>query len=101
MLSLSLVKKFENYAEQRGVSKVARSQRGFLTQYKNGNLTPEWKAKREAFIARHLAKAKKDNEPTLEQSGKYKGMPTRRETALIMWAFSRLPQQTLKKIKLS
>lgn len=98
MLSLTLVKKFEEYAKKRNVSTVARSSRGFLTMYKNNKIDDYWKRRRNGFIARHVAKAKKDNEPMIEQSGKYKGLPTRRETALIMWAYSRIPKTRLENL---
>lgn len=81
-MSLKSVKKYEAEARRRGVSKVARSPRGFLTAYKRArtsrNLSDSWKRKRINFIKRHLVQ--------------YRKKPTRRrELALIMWAFKPLP----------
>lgn len=87
-LTLACVKSFENQARSRGVSKVARSKRGFLTAYKRAGgdpkrLPPAWRRKRDAFVARHMAQVKKRREPLYEN-----GRPTRRHLALIMWAYS-------------
>lgn len=62
-----------------GVSEVARSPRGFLTAYRRAggnaaNLSTEWKKKRLAFIARHMAQYRK--------SPSY-----RRRLSLITWAY--------------
>lgn len=62
-----------------GVSKVARSPRGFLTAYKRvggspSKLSEAWKRKRNGFIARHLAQYNVN--PIL-----------RRKLALIAWAY--------------
>ena len=77
ILPLNQVEMFEPIARKMNVSKVARSERGFLTAYKKAksynDLPEEWKRKREAFIARHLVQYNK--RPTL-----------RRALALIMWA---------------
>jgi hypothetical protein len=58
------------------VSEMARSKGQFLDQYKQHgtNLPPEWKLKRENFIKRHMAQYIKN--PT-----------TRRQLALITWAY--------------
>lgn len=79
MLSLKTIAKYEPDMERLKVSLVARSPRGFLTAYKKvgGNinkLSGEWKAKRLAFIARHLPQYRKN--PTY-----------RRRLALIAWAY--------------
>ncbi len=77
MLSLKTIKKYEPDMERLGVSRIARSRRGFLTAYKRaGNpnrLSDEWKQKRKAFIARHGVQYHKN--PT-----------NRRRLALIAWA---------------
>jgi len=79
MLSLKTIKKYEPEMKRLGVSKVARSRRGFLTAYKRagGNpdkLSDDWKKKRKAFIARHLIS--------------YKKKPSRRRLlALRAWAY--------------
>jgi hypothetical protein len=77
MLSLKTIRRYEPEIKRLGVSKVARSNRGFLVAYKRaGNadkLSDSWKKKRLAFIARH--------------GKQYEGKPTkRRRLALIAWA---------------
>ena len=76
LLPLSEVVKYEEEAARLKVSEVARSSRGFLTAYKRygTNLPEEWRVKRKAFIARHLAQYRKNPTP-------------RRRLALIMWAY--------------
>ena len=95
-LSLAKVKKYENQARERGVSKVARSPRGFLTAYKkagtSGNLTDYWHRRRYGFIARHMAQVKQNREPLWETVRGQK-RPTRRHLALIMWAYSPEPSK--------
>ncbi|MFA5053242.1 MAG: hypothetical protein WC565_04250 [Parcubacteria group bacterium] len=90
-LSLGNVLAWESEAARRGVSEVARSNRGFLRAYETAGsaraLSPEWRAKREGFIARHMAQA--SNEPWFDA----KGRPTRRHLALIMWAYSPQPSR--------
>lgn len=75
---------WEKEAARRGVSKVARSSRGFMRAYQRAgswkNLSPEWKRKRNAFVARHMAQGKSEQ---LWKDGK----PSRRALALIMWAY--------------
>lgn len=71
-----------------GVSKVARSPRGFLTAYRRAGGNPDklsdaWDAKREAFIKRHMAQVKKRGEKLWKG-----GEPTKRHLALIAWAYS-------------
>lgn len=77
MLSLKTISKYEPEMKRLGVSKVARSQRGFLTAYKRAGssdkLSKGWKQKRKGFIARH--------------GKQYSRIPTRRRRlALIAWA---------------
>jgi hypothetical protein len=64
-LPLKEIKKMEPEMRSLKVSEVARSPRGFLTQYKrvNGNsdkLSDKWKVKRNGFIKRHMAQYNKD-----------------------------------------
>jgi len=78
MLSLKTINKYEPEMKRLGVSKVARSRRGFLSAYKRAGssdkLSDNWKRKRKAFIARHNAQ--------------YKKKPTRRRRlALIAWGY--------------
>lgn len=87
-LKLSTVKRWEPEARRRGVSKVARSSRGFLSAYKRAGsaskLSDEWKRARHGFIARHMAQVKNRSEPLFKPNGS----PTDRHLALIMWAYS-------------
>lgn len=86
-LSVQTVLKFEPLARARGVSEVARSKRGFLTQYKRHGqigLDPYWWTRRKNFISRHMAQLVGRNEPLFQADG----TPTRRHLALIMWAYS-------------
>jgi len=81
------MQKWEKLAKQRGVSKVARSPRGFLAAYKRAgykasNLSDKWKRKRSAFIKRHLAQVKKRREKLWKN-----GKPTKRLIALRIWAY--------------
>lgn len=78
MLSLRTISKYEPEMKRLGVSKVARSRRGFLFAYKRAGspetLSDDWKRKREGFIARHGVQ--------------YKKKPTRRRRlALIAWGY--------------
>lgn len=87
-LSLAECQRWEPLAERLGVSEVARSPRGFLTAYKAagghaGRLSPAWRARREAFIARHMAQVEINDESLFRN-----GQPSRRHLALIMWAYS-------------
>jgi hypothetical protein len=88
-LPLSIIRKFEPLMKDQGVSVVARSSAGFLTAYKRSSglangLSDHWIAKREAFLARHMAQLIANDEPLY---GKEK-MPARRHLALIAWAYS-------------
>lgn len=87
-LPLRQVERFVPLMQERGVSEVARSPRGFLTAYRRaggpGNLPPDWLQRREAFIARHEAQVRRRGEPLYERDGS----PTRRHLALIAWAYS-------------
>ncbi len=78
---------FLGQAEERGVSKVARSTRGFMTEYQRagsaaamrnrpvpGYPGQTWGQRRNAFVKRHLAQYRKN-------------ATDRRRLALIMWAY--------------
>lgn len=89
VLPLAEVERWEPLAATSGVSAVARSKAGFLGAYRAAKgrfdrLPAAWRAKREAFLARHLAQAK--GEAMFDG-----GMPTRRHLALVMWAYSPEP----------
>jgi hypothetical protein len=86
-MSLREVLAYESEMDRLGVSKVARSPRGFLTAYKQGHtaaatkrmVVPDhpnqtWGQRRDQFVARHLAQ--------------YEKHPTyRRWLALVAWAY--------------
>lgn len=98
-LPLDVVTAYLPLAKQLGVSVVARSPRGFLTAYQEAGGDPQdlsdwWRARREAFIARHMAQVKKRKEPLWED-----GLPTRRHLALIMWAYSPAPQRVMDQVE--
>lgn len=97
-MSLSLARKFEDMAKDLGVSKVARSSRGFFTQYKKAQghpdrLTEWWRNRRNNFVKRHMAQVKAHGESLVKD-----GLPTRRHLALIMWAYSPMSEDRLKKM---
>jgi len=73
---LKVIKKYEPEMERLKVSEVARSPRGFLTNFKRnkGKINESWETKRNGFIARTLPPYKK--KPTV-----------RRRLALIAWAY--------------
>ena len=90
-MSLRDVLRYEPEMERLGVSKVARSPRGFLTAYKQARtaavtkrmMVPDhpqtWAERRNQFIARHLAQ--------------YRANPTyRRWLALLAWAYRPLTE---------
>ena len=90
----------EPTAAVEGVSKVARSRRGFVRAYEKSDGRPDymgvekktqedWTQRRENFIARHMAQVKKRKEPLWEG-----GEPTRRHLALMMWAYTPTPART-------
>lgn len=88
-LPLSVILKLVPQMEQQGVSKIARSPRGFLTAYREArgdhqSLDDRWIAQREAFIARHMAQLVSNDESLYDESGN----PTRRHLALVAWAYS-------------
>lgn len=82
-MPLDLVLAFEKVAADLGVSKVARSPKGFLKVYKEGRIDDYWRKRRQNFIERHMAIVEKNNESLWKN-----GYPTRRHLALIMWAYS-------------
>lgn len=88
-LSLRCLERWLPEAAARGVSEVARSERGFVAAYRavRGDprrLPTEWRRKRAAFLARHEAQRRAGREPLYGADGR----PTRRHLALIMWAWS-------------
>ncbi len=88
-LPLTVISRLVPMMERRGVSKIARSPRGFLSAYRRAggdhrSLDDGWVARREAFIARHVAQMVANDEPLYDESGR----PTRRHLALVAWAYS-------------
>jgi hypothetical protein len=73
---LKVIRQYEPEMKRLKVSEVARSPRGFLTNLKrnDGRITPEWEARRNGFISRHMAQYRKHRTP-------------RRRLALIAWAY--------------
>ena len=92
-LPLKLTLEVEPFAASRGVSDVARSQRGFMRAFEKagsyGKLDDYWRNRRDNFVARHMAQVKKRGEPLWEADG----APTRRHLALVMWAYSPDPER--------
>jgi len=91
-----VIEKFIPMMERRGVSEIARSPRGFLTAYLNADgdpkkMHPDWLAKRDGFIARHMAQVIRNYEYLYDTSGS----PTRRHLALIAWAYTPEPAEIL------
>lgn len=124
-ISLSTANAYKNYAKEREVSKVARGEQkssqtalGFMQAYNKAKgkreimrnfsvkkTTPgnpgkdqTWAQRRNAFCKRHTAQQSSQKDPPLETKGKYKGLPTRRETGKIMWACSSLSESKLKNL---
>lgn len=87
-LSRRTIDRWRPLAKRLGVSKVARSGRGFMAAfakagYRVSRLPERWKRKRSAFIKRHMAQVRKRREKLWKN-----GQPTRRHLALMMWAYS-------------
>ena len=80
--------------KKQGVSKVARSKRGFLTAYKGHKIDQWWENRRENFIGRHMAQVKNREEKLWVH-----GHPSRRHLALIAWAYSPTPTRLRKYIQ--
>lgn len=76
-ISYKQIESFLPEMKRLGVSEVARSEKGFLKQYKKYgiNLPQEWKIKRINFIKRHLVQYNKNK-------------TYRRMLALIAWAYN-------------
>jgi len=119
IVPLALALEFEPLAAERGVSRVARGEvrsrvtdGGFLQAAKRArgskaalaqmpirrNAEQTWWQRRSAFCKRHRAQQKAQDAPALERSGRYQGLPTRRELAMIMWMCSSLPAARLRQI---
>lgn len=104
-LPLEVVLAAEPAMQARGVSRVARSQRGFLRAYERARGNPRrlgntprstpnrdpypWQKRRDEFVARHMAQLEANGEPLWEEDG----TPTRRHLSLIAWAYSPEPEK--------
>lgn len=72
--------------KEKNVSEKARSSDGFLTYYKNNPvLNDYWAKKRNAFIKRTLAAAKKNKEDLNLYTDK--NLISRRRLSLLAWAY--------------
>jgi hypothetical protein len=92
-LPLDVIDRWIELMESEGVSKVARSRRGFLAAYEKAGgdpaaLSPWWRQRRDNFVARHMAQAKANDERLWVD-----GLPSRRHLALIAWAYSPTPSR--------
>lgn len=98
-LALATVQALEPYIAARGVSKVARSKRGFIRAYEAAEGHPNtlavdkysgqhWRDRRNGFVARHVEQARLAGEPWWKD-----GEPTGRHLALIAWAYTPTPQR--------
>lgn len=90
VMSYAAAHAWERQAAARGVSTVARSQRGFMRNYEMARtwarLGPTWQRRRDGFLARHIAQAMQ-GENIWERTRAGVWRPTRRSLAMIMWAF--------------
>lgn len=89
VMSYAAAHRWEALAKSKGVSQVARSERGFMRAYQRAEtwakLDPWWKARRNAFVARHMAQGRHEKLWKPTKSG---GLtPSRRALALLMWAY--------------
>ena len=89
VLSYAEAHRWEPLAKARGVSAVARSERGFMRMYQRAgtwdNVNDYWRRRRAAFIARHMAQGRHETLWKRDRSGKLQ--PSRRCLALLMWAY--------------
>lgn len=89
VLSYAEAHRWEPLAKARGVSAVARSERGFMRMYQRAgtwdNVNDYWRKRRAAFIARHMAQGRHEALWKKDRSGKLQ--PSRRCLALIMWGY--------------
>lgn len=97
-LPLSAIDPWLPLVAELGVSRVARSARGFLSAYRRAGgepsgLSPAWRAEREGFCSRFLAMIgdRQDGAlwvPVALEAGRLLVQPTRSHLALICWAYS-------------
>lgn len=91
VMSYAAAHRWEAMAKAQGVSAVARSPRGFMRAYERAGtwarLDPWWKNRRNAFVARHMAQVRQNNEKLWKQDKSGNLRPSRRCLALLCWAF--------------
>lgn len=91
VMSYGAAHRWEALAKSKGVSAVARSPRGFMRAYEKAGtwvrLDPWWKARRNAFVARHMAQVRQNGEKLWKSDKSGKLQPSRRCLALLMWAY--------------
>lgn len=91
VITYAAAHKWEPLAKAQGVSEVARSSRGFMRAYEKAGawaaLDPWWKARRNAFVARHMAQVRQNGEKLWKRDKSGNLRPSRRCLALIMWAY--------------
>jgi hypothetical protein len=91
VLSYAEAHRWEPMAASQGVSAVARSGRGFMRAYEKAGswsrLDPWWQRRRNAFVARHMAQVRLNQEKLWKPGKDGKLRPSRRCLALLMWAY--------------
>jgi hypothetical protein len=91
VMSYGAAHRWEALAKSKRVSAVARSPRGFMRAYEKAGtwarLDPWWKARRNAFVARHMAQVRQNGEKLWKPSKSGALQPSRRALALLMWGF--------------
>jgi len=98
-MSISAIDKLRPEMVKRGVSEVARGPRGFLKQYRKAGgkfskLSPYWRRRRNNFVKRHMAQARRNREKLWDpKKKKY----SRRGLALVAWAYN--PKKSYRRNK--
>jgi hypothetical protein len=91
VMSYGAAHRWEALAKAKGVSAVARSSRGFMRAYEKAGtwarLNPWWKARRNAFVARHMAQVRQNREKLWKPDKSGNLRPSRRCLALLMWSY--------------
>ncbi len=105
-MTLDAVRAAEPAASDAGVSRVARSSRGFVRAYElvrgyrelQDAVDPyseqRWGPRRQAFIKRHTGQVAHRGEALWSEGPVGAAMPSRRHLALMMWAYTPTPEIT-------